>query len=239
MPCPLEEHSTAAERHTTLTTAAPIPRQEHPIFNMVALTQEEMDAIIYDAREGDLEYLTEVFTKIIPGSVLPSIQDENTLSTPVHMAAANGHVAVVQFLLGLVLHDEAVKLVARKNDTGNTPLHWAAYSGHLEVVQVLVEKYGADVYDKNLAGHDALFEAETNGQEAVENWLLLKFALEDTISVRDEGPDTKITYTPGSESHTIDHEAAQAKKELADVRGGAAEKAAVADVCDKTEALEI
>ena len=30
------------------------------------LTQEEMDAVIYDAREGDLQTLKEIFTEILP-----------------------------------------------------------------------------------------------------------------------------------------------------------------------------
>ncbi|OBA22065.1 ankyrin [Metschnikowia bicuspidata var. bicuspidata NRRL YB-4993] len=185
-----------------------------------SLSQEEQDAIIYDAREGDLDYLREVFSQIIPGSFLPSIRDEITLSTPVHMAAANGHLAVVQYLLSLVPHAQAVDLANAKNDTGNTPLHWAAYNGHLDIVKLLVQKYAADVYAKNLASHDALFEAERNGQTAVENWILREFAPEETIQVDDLGPDTKITYTPGLESHDIDRQAAaalEAAQKVADV----------------------
>lgn len=180
---------------------------------VTSLTQEEKDAIIYDAREGDLEYLTEIFTNIIPGSLLPTIQDEITLSTPVHMAAANGHLKVTEYLLSLVPHDEAVKLANAKNDLQNTPLHWAAYNGHLEIVQLLVEKYGADVYAKNSSHHDPLFEAEKNGKTEVENWILAKFAPEETIKVEDVGEDTKITYTPGVESYAIDREASEALEE--------------------------
>lgn len=181
-------------------------------MTVTSLTQEEKDAIIYDAREGDLEYLQQVFTEIIPGSLLPTIKDDITLSTPVHMAAANGHLAVVEYLLSLVDRSEAVALANAKNDTGNTPLHWAAFNGHLDIVKVLVEKYDADVYTKNSASHDALFEAEKNGKTEVENWMLLKFAPEETIKVEDVGEDTKITYTPGQESYEIDKQASDALK---------------------------
>ncbi|GEQ72831.1 hypothetical protein JCM33374_g6519 [Metschnikowia sp. JCM 33374] len=202
-------------------------------MTVTSLTQEEQDAIIYDAREGDLDYLQEIFSNIIPGSLLPTVKDENTLSTPVHMAAANGHFAVVEYLLSLVSHNEAVALANAKNDLGNTPLHWAAYNGHLDIVKLLVEKYGADVYAKNTSSHDALFEAEKNGKTEVENWMLSKFAPEETIKVEDVGEDTKITYTPGQESYEIDKQASEAleaaQKSRADVE--AVEK--------KTEKLSI
>lgn len=210
-------------------------------MTVTSLTQEEQDAIIYDAREGDLEYLQEVFTKIVPGSLLPTIRDEITLSTPVHMAAANGHLEVVKYLLSLVDEREAAELANAKNETGNTPLHWAAYNGHLDVVKVLVEKYGADVYAKNALSHDALFEAEKNGQTAVENWMLLKFAPEETISVEDVGEDTKITYTPGQESYEIDRQAAEAAAALKAKSGVDSADGAdsVDEVKKQTEKLQI
>lgn len=199
----------------------------------VTLSQEEMDAIIYDARDGDLEFLQEVFSSIVPGLVLPSIQDDITLSTPVHMAAANGHTAVVEYLLSLLPKEEAVKLANRVNQSGNTALHWAAFNGHLEVVKLLVEKYNADVFVKNESGRDALFEAESNGQQEVENWFLLKFAIENDVKVEQDGEDTKITFTPGSESHQLDREAAEAAAELK-----AGKKAADA-VADATAQLSL
>lgn len=191
---------------------------------VTSLTQEEQDAIIYDAREGDLEYLTEIFSSIIPASLLSTIKDENTFSTPVHMAAANGHLAVVEYLLGLLPHEEAVKLANTANESGNTPLHWAAYNGHLSIVKLLVEKYDADVFAKNSLSHDALFEAETNGQSDVENWFLLKFAIEDNVKVDESGEDTKITFTPGQESYELDKQAAEAAEALTKDVGKVEEK---------------
>lgn len=203
-------------------------------MTVTSLNQEEMDAILYDAREGDLDFLKLAFPAIIPGHLLPTVKDNITLSTPIHMAAGNGHLEVLDFLLSLVTPEEAAQMVRAKNDLGNTPLHWAAFNGHLPVVKALLEKYGADVFDKNMAGHDAIFEAENGSQEEVENWLLLKYAIEDDVQVEDAGEDTKITYTPGSESKRLDEEAAEAASKLA------AEKlAGEKEVVEHTEKLAL
>lgn len=185
-----------------------------PVMPITSLNQEEMDAILYDAREGDLDFLKLAFPSIIPGLLLPTVKDSITLSTPIHMAAGNGHLEVMEFFLSLVTPEEAKKMVNAKNDSGNTALHWASFNGHLPVVKVLVEKYGADVFEKNTSGHDAIFEAENGGQDEVENWFLLKFAIEDDVKIDDSGEDTKITYTPGSESKRLDEEASEASKRL-------------------------
>ncbi|XBA49720.1 hypothetical protein SBP28_004276 [Candidozyma auris] len=185
-------------------------------MTVTSLSQEEKDALIYDAREGDLDYLKEVFSSIVPGSLLPTIQDENTLSTPIHMAAANGHVEVVKYLLSLLPKDEAEKLASRQNESGNTALHWAAYNGHLEVCQLLTQEYNVDVYIKNGSGHDAIYEAEANNQEEVENWLLKMFAIEDNVKVEEKGEDTKVTYTPGKESKELEEQAQEAVKKASE-----------------------
>ncbi|KAK6201214.1 ankyrin repeat-containing domain protein [Scheffersomyces amazonensis] len=178
---------------------------------VIQLTQEEMDAVIYDAREGDLETLKEIFEEIGP-EVLTTIKDDITLSTPLHMAAANGHVEVVKYLLSLLPHDKAIEYASATNESGNTALHWAAYSGHLPVVELLVEEYKVDVFLKNKSNHDAIFEAENNNQTEVDSWFLNKFAVEDDFKVEEDGENTKITYTPGSESKEADERAAKAKE---------------------------
>lgn len=201
-------------------------------MSVTSLTQEEMDAIMYDAREGDLPFLKEVFTDMIPSLLLPIIKDNITLSTPIHMAAGNGHLETLEYLLSLVDHEQAVQMANAPNESGNTPLHWACYSGHLAIVKLLVEKYGADVYAKNSSHHDALFEAESNGKTEVENWLLLKFAVEEEVSIDESGENTKITYTPGRESYRIDKEL---PKNLEEMR----EERAMNEVEAKTETLAL
>lgn len=149
------------------------------------------------------------------------------------MAAANGHVEVVKYLLSLLPKDEAEKLASRQNESGNTALHWAAYNGHLEVCQLLTQEYNVDVYIKNGSGHDAIYEAEANNQEEVENWLLKMFAIEDNVKVEEKGEDTKVTYTPGKESKELEEQAQEAVKKASE------EKQQMEAVSESTEKLSI
>jgi uncharacterized protein len=81
---------------------------------------------------------------------------------------------MVKYLLSLLpsprppMGDQAV---SPRNSSGNTPLHWASLNGHLPVVKLLFEA-GADPTILNDAGHDAIYEAETNGKDDVVGYLL-------------------------------------------------------------------
>ena len=182
---------------------------------ITSLSQEEMDCIIYDAREGDLETLKEVFEEI-PKSLLLTIKDDITLSTPIHMAAANGHFEVIKYLLSIIPQKDAENLASQQNESGNTPLHWAAYNGHLSIVQLLCDEYNVDVFVKNCSGHDVMYEAENNDQEEIENWLLKKYAVEDNFTVDENDDETKITYKPGTESKEADDRAKAAASSTTD-----------------------
>lgn len=179
---------------------------------LVELNQEEMDAVIYDARHGDLENLKEIFNEISP-KVLVTIKDDITLSTPIHMASANGHVEVLDYLLSIVSKEDAKQLANSQNDSGNTPLHWAAYNGHLKVVELLTDKYEGDVFIKNKSGHDVMFEAENNNKQEIEQWFLKKFSVEDDFKVEEGEEESKITYKPGTEIKQADEDARKAQEE--------------------------
>lgn len=189
-----------------------IPNNYLKTHNMVTLTQEEMDCVVYDAREGDLQTLKEIFEEI-PPSTLMTIKDDITLSTPIHMAAANGHFEVIEYLLSILSKEEAEQIASQTNESGNTPLHWAAFNGHLSIVELLCDTYKVDVFIKNSSDHDAIYEAENNNQTEVENWFLKKFAVEDDFKVEEDGENTKITYTPGKESKEADERAQAASIE--------------------------
>ncbi|KAG5419475.1 YAR1 [Candida metapsilosis] len=173
------------------------------------LTQEEMDIILSEVRAGELESLKEIFEEIPKESIL-DIKDDMTLATPIHMAAANGHLETLRYLLSIIPKEDAISLTKAKNETGNTALHWAAYNGHLEVVKLLVEEFDADAFEKNEAGHDSIYEAENNGKVDVENWFLKKYAPEEDFKVEEDGENTKISYQPGKESKLADDNARDA-----------------------------
>ena len=113
------------------------------------LTQEEMDAVIYDAREGDLQTLKEIFTEILP-QLLTTIKDDLTLSTPVHMAAGNGHLDSVKLLC-----EEYNSDVFAKNAVGHDPMFEAENNNHSEVENWLLNKYAPE----------NAFKVEENGED--------------------------------------------------------------------------
>jgi ankyrin repeat protein/serine/threonine protein kinase len=77
--------------------------------------------------------------------------------TPLHAAASNNHVGVMELLVELGAD------VAAVSDLGDTPLHTASWHGHIDSIQMLV-RHGADVDAKNVDGCTPLHYASRNGQ---------------------------------------------------------------------------
>ena len=81
---------------------------------------------------------------------------DSSAYTPLHLAAANGHLVTYKYLVS-----KGAKVNARTN-AGDTPLHCAALGGkeaHLEVCRYLIES-GCDKTLKNNNGEDAYFRSE-------------------------------------------------------------------------------
>ncbi|CAN6624508.1 ankyrin repeat-containing protein Yar1p [Trichomonascus vanleenenianus] len=146
----------------------------------MSLTQDQIDDVLMDARAGELDSLKSFFEAQnkaeIADLLTKTLRAEYSEATLLHMAAANGHLEVVKYILELV-GDSASKLVDIQNDSGNTALHWAALNGHLDVVKALCDA-GAQPFITNLAKHDVFYEAEVNDQEAVIDYLLQRFTVE-------------------------------------------------------------
>lgn len=153
--------------------------------------QEETieEVILYAARAGDLELLEEAVKAAGPTIDWNDVKDPQSGNTPLHVASANGHLEVVELLMG-----KYKVSVNTANDAGNTALHYACLMGELKVVQCLV-KYGVSTVAKNEAGLDALYEAELNRKDTVVQWLLENVPAysQPADYVEDEGVKEEVT----------------------------------------------
>ncbi|RIA96217.1 ankyrin repeat-containing domain protein [Glomus cerebriforme] len=132
-----------------------------------ALSEEVIEEIIACARYGELEELRTMMNSY-PVSHLELKDDLG--NTALHMASANGHLEIVEFIiqaLGSLLE----RVVNTQNDSGNTPLHWSALNGHEKVVELLI-KNGANAKIENKAGRTPMYEAQQNNHEKVVEFLL-------------------------------------------------------------------
>jgi ankyrin repeat protein len=92
--------------------------------------------------------------------------------TPLGWASRNGHVSVVELLLGKGANPECSVYVNE-----HTPLWWAAHNGHEAVVKLLL-KNNADINTKDKDGKTPLIWAATNGREGI-----IKLFLEKSIDL--------------------------------------------------------
>lgn len=150
----------------------------------VPLTEDEIDDLLYIARANEASelepYLTYLLQKYSSTSsaILLSAIDPESKNTPLHCSAANAHLSLLKSLLARFSPETSPEAKAalaafinQQNGAGNTALHWASLNGHLAVIKELVS-HGADPALLNVAGHDAVFEAERAGKDEVVDWLL-------------------------------------------------------------------
>ncbi|EAW18104.1 ankyrin repeat domain-containing protein [Aspergillus fischeri NRRL 181] len=86
--------------------------------------------------------------------------------TAMHFAALAGHVALVEYLLGIGVEADVV------NNAGHTPLHWTAGRGHAGVVRMLLMTEEVDVNLQDRLGRAPLIWAAARGFDNVVKELL-------------------------------------------------------------------
>ncbi|XP_073117149.1 uncharacterized protein [Elaeis guineensis] len=82
------------------------------------------------------------------------------LARALHMAAANGHLDIVEYLINNGVDVNAA------NSEKNTPLHWACLNGHIEVIKTLIHR-GASVSVLNSHERTPMDEAVSGGKMEV------------------------------------------------------------------------
>ncbi|KAK5778280.1 Yar1p PWA37_000474 [Arxiozyma heterogenica] len=177
------------------------------------LDQEDQDAIILDARAGDLDSLKEIFTTLIDPCMLQTCRDSISKSTALHMACGNGHLETTKYILSLIPKDQLKEYVNLQNETGNTALHWAALNGHQPIVELLCDEFEADPFIKNCFGHDAIFEAENNNKEEVETYFLKKYDVEPASEEEDDNNAGDVQVSKGTEIEDVTKEATEVLSE--------------------------
>lgn len=144
-----------------------------------ALTFDEVDDLLYFTRANEVQDLQQAITELTQKyscsakDVLEAAIDPESGNTVLHFCSANGLTELLPSLLSQLGAAEGTStaFVNHGNKEGNTPLHWAAYNGHLAIVKLLIAA-GADMWQKNAAGHLAMFEAERADKNDVVQYLL-------------------------------------------------------------------
>ncbi|KNE99302.1 hypothetical protein PSTG_07420 [Puccinia striiformis f. sp. tritici PST-78] len=120
-------------------------------------SSEELEDLILSCRYGDLDDVRE-FVARFGSSALDDYTDEHGNSC-LHMAAANGHEDVVEYLLTNL---SKLSSIHRSNEppARNTPLHWAAMNHHLNVLKKLCPRLTTqEICQVNGRGMSAMSEA--------------------------------------------------------------------------------
>lgn len=110
-------------------------------FHVNHLFSQEL-TLLHVAARGGFENVAKV---LVAGGADVNKKDSKREKIPLHLAAENGHVEVVEFFLNKGI---SVNVMDKE---GNTPLHYAADNGSRKTISILIRK-NADPWLKNFYG---------------------------------------------------------------------------------------
>jgi uncharacterized protein len=174
--------------------------QQHQHYTgMPELAHEWVPGMLEAARFGDVEEVQEwvaaygldvardvlrVHVQLCLNADGQAVADESqqSSSSMLHMAAANGHTNIVEWLAPSV---RTMSLAGNNptwacNHQGSSPLHWATVNGHMSVVQLLLS-LGANPAQRDGRGQSALTIAELAGNLDLASILLTAMSEEDVV----------------------------------------------------------
>ncbi|KAJ1969610.1 ankyrin repeat-containing protein [Dimargaris xerosporica] len=136
--------------------------------------QQDIGELVECARYGEfdemrtaVDTLLATHANVFPNASALLVQPNQAGNTALHMAAANGHLEIMQYLLDRLPPTG----VNGTNQEGNTALHWASITGNIDAVQLLLNR-NADPLLKNAQGRTPMSEAQQLGKESVVKCIL-------------------------------------------------------------------
>jgi ankyrin repeat protein/L-ascorbate metabolism protein UlaG (beta-lactamase superfamily) len=147
-----------------------------PLFSFLTSYDDIFDA----AKQGNLAKVQALVGKN-PELVKAKDQEQ---STPLHSAAAAGHLKIVEYLI------EKEADVNAWNNAHQNPLLYAAYHGHSKIVSLLLEK-GAEFKEQDIYGRNVLHYPAREGHPKVVE-ILVKKGLD--INQEDRGGVTPLRF---------------------------------------------
>jgi ankyrin repeat protein len=103
--------------------------------------------------ENNIDLDSKAINNVQKGAKLDLNATNKEENTPLHLAAKEGHVKIVDFMLKFV----GELTINANNIRGNTPLHLAAINGHVDVVKKLLEReLEVDLNNRNRQGQTPL-----------------------------------------------------------------------------------